>query len=251
MEPDRTDARARPPVHVGIIMDGNGRWATARGLPRQAGHQAGVETVRRVITACGEQGIRFVTLYTFSTENWQRPRAEVAFLMQLMKTCCARELPELQHNGVRLQLMGRREGLPRAVLNLLDQVVRQTRDNTRLVLNLALNYGGRAEIVDAARAVVAAYQRGELDAAGLDEATLARHLYCPDTPDADLIIRTGGEHRLSNFLLWRSVGAVFWSTPVLWPDFQREHLLQAIDFYQAQIVQQGQLTKHENHSLHW
>jgi len=239
VESDRTDVCARPPVHVGIIMDGNGRWATARGLPRQAGHQAGVETVRRVVTACGEQGVRFVTLYTFSTENWRRPRAEVAFLMQLMKAYCARELPELQRNGVHLQLMGRREGLPGAVLNMLDQAVRQTRDNTRLVLNLALNYGGRAEIVDAARAVVAAYQRGELDAAGLDEATLARYLYCPDTPAADLIIRTAGEQRLSNFLLWRSVGAVFWSTPVLWPDFQREHLVQAIDFYRAQVVRRG------------
>ena len=163
----------------------------------------------------------------------------MAFLMQLMKAYCARELPELQRNGVHLQLMGRREGLPGAVLNMLDQAVRQTRDNTRLVLNLALNYGGRAEIVDAARAVVAAYQRGELDAAGLDEATLARYLYCPDTPAADLIIRTAGEQRLSNFLLWRSVGAVFWSTPVLWPDFQREHLVQAIDFYRAQVVRRG------------
>jgi len=222
------------PQHVGIIMDGNGRWAQARGLPRVAGHQAGVEAVRRIVTACGELGIRILTLYTFSTENWGRPRPEVAFLMRLMKTCCVRELPELQRNGVRLQLMGRREGLPKAVLNLLDQVARQTRDNTRLVLNLALNYGGRAEIVDAARAAVAAYQRGKLDAAGLDEATLARYLYCPDTPDADLIIRSGGEHRLSNFLLWRAVGAVFWSTPTLWPDFQREHLLAAIQVYQEQ-----------------
>jgi len=222
------------PQHLGIIMDGNGRWAQVRGLPRMAGHQAGVEAVQRIVTACGELGIRILTLYTFSTENWGRPRPEVAFLMQLVKTCCVRELPELQRNGVRLQLMGRREGLPKAVLNLLDQVARQTRDNTRLVLNLALNYGGRAEIVDAARAAVAAYQRGELDAAGLDEATLARYLYCPGTPDADLIIRSGGEHRLSNFLLWRAVGAVFWSTPTLWPDFQREHLLAAIQVYQEQ-----------------
>ncbi len=132
MDSDRTDARANLPGHIGIIMDGNGRWARARGLPRMAGHQAGVEAVRRILTACGELGIRTVTLYTFSTENWRRPRVEVAFLMQLMQICATRELPELQRNGVRLQLMGRREDLPEAVVNLLDQAVQQTRDNTRL-----------------------------------------------------------------------------------------------------------------------
>jgi len=222
------------PQHVGIIMDGNGRWARARGLPRVAGHHAGIQAVRRTVDACGQLGIRALTLYTFSTENWQRPQAEVSSLMRLAEQCVANELPELQRNGVRLQLMGRREGLRSSLLRTLDQAIEQTRGNGRLTLNLALNYGGRSEIADAARAMLAAHQRGELNAAELDEETLARYLYCPNVPDADLIIRTGGECRLSNFLLWRAVGAVFWSTPILWPDFQREHLLAAIQVYQEQ-----------------
>lgn len=222
------------PHHLAIIMDGNGRWAQARGLPRVSGHQAGIQAVRRAVEACGEMGIRILTLYTFSTENWQRPQAEVSFLMQLVEQCVAVELHGLQRNGVRVQLMGRREGLPSSVLHMLDQAIEQTFANDRLTLNLALNYGGRTEIVDAAGAILAAYQRGELDAAELDEETLARYLYCPDVPDADLIIRTGGEWRLSNFLLWRAVGAIFWSTPSLWPDFQREHFLAAIQVYQEQ-----------------
>jgi len=215
-------------------MDGNGRWAQVRGLPRVAGHHAGIQAVRRTVEACGELGIRILTLYTFSTENWQRPQAEVSSLMQLAEEYVARELPELQRNGVRLQLMGRGEGLPFSLLRTLDTAIEQTRDNERLTLNLALNYSGRTEIVDAAAAILAAYQRGELDAAALDEETLARYQYCPNVPDADLIIRTGGECRLSNFLLWRAVGAVFWSAPIMWPDFQREHLRTAIQVYQEQ-----------------
>lgn len=222
------------PYHVGIIMDGNGRWARARGLPRVAGHQAGIQAVRRTVEACGELGVRILTLYTFSTENWQRPQAEVSFLMQLAEQCVANELPELLRNGVRVRLMGRREGLPSSLLRTLDHASEQTRSNDRLTLNLALNYGGRSEIVDAARSLLKAHQRDELDATELNEETLACYLYCPDVPDADLIIRTGGEWRLSNFLLWRAVGAVFWSTPILWPDFQREHLLEAIQAYREE-----------------
>ncbi len=222
------------PRHLAIVMDGNGRWAQARGLPRTAGHHAGVETARRIVTACSEVGVRILTLYTFSTENWRRPVNEVSFLMLLTEKCAQRELPELQRNGVRLQLMGRREGLPFSLLRTLDKVIEQTRGNDCLILNLALNYGGRTEIVDAARAILKAHQQGELNAAELDEATLARYLYCPDVPDADLIIRTGGEWRLSNFLLWRAVGAVFWSTPTLWPDLQREHLLAALQVFREQ-----------------
>lgn len=220
------------PYHVGIIMDGNGRWAQVRGLPRVAGHQAGIQAVRRTVEACGELGVRILTLYTFSTENWQRPQAEVSFLMHLVEQRLAVELHGLQCNGIRVQFMGRREGLPPPVLCTLDQVSEQTRGNDRLILNLALNYGGRSELVDATRSLLKAHQQGELDATALNEETLARYLYCPGVPDADLIIRTGGEWRLSNFLLWRAVGAVFWSTPILWPDFQREHLLEAIQAYQ-------------------
>jgi undecaprenyl diphosphate synthase len=223
------------PLHLGIIMDGNGRWACARGLPRTAGHREGVQAARRTVEACAELGVRFLTLYTFSTENWQRPPAEVAFLLRLAEVYATRELPELQRNGVRFQLMGRREGLPSSLLRALDKVTRQTHTNHRMILNLALNYGGRAEIVDAIKSLIIAHQRGDLDADKIDKDTFARQLYCPDTPDADLIIRTGGDWRLSNFLLWRAVGAVFWSTPILWPDFQRHHLLDAFKVYRDKI----------------
>jgi undecaprenyl diphosphate synthase len=223
------------PVHLGIIMDGNGRWASARGLPRIAGHREGVQAARRTVEACVEIGIRFLTLYTFSTENWQRPPAEIAFLMRLAEEYAIRELPELQRNGVRLQHMGMRDGLPPSLLRAIDKTAQQTQDNNRLILNLALNYGGQPEIVDAIRALILAHQCNELKIDELDETTFSRYLYCPDTPDADLIIRTGGEWRLSNFLLWRAVGAVFWNTETFWPDFQRKHLLEAIETYNKQI----------------
>jgi undecaprenyl diphosphate synthase len=222
------------PHHLGIIMDGNGRWAQARGLPRVAGHQAGVQTIRRMVEACHEIGIHALTLYAFSTENWKRPEAEVAFLMQLLEGYVVNELPGLQRNGIRLRFMGRQEGLPDSLLAPLNQAISQTKNNHQMILALAINYGGRAEIVDAARAIALAYQHGEMDIAALNEGDLQHHLCCPDLPDADLIIRTGGEWRLSNFLLWRAVGAIFWSTPVLWPEFQREHLQEAILFYREQ-----------------
>lgn len=228
------------PNHLAIIMDGNGRWAQRRGLPRAAGHQAGVQAARRAVEACGELGVRVLTLYTFSTENWRRPIAEVDFLMRLAEEYAVRELPELQRNGVRLQLMGRRDGLPATLLEVLDTAILQTQANSRLILNLAFNYGGRAEIVDAIKAILAAHEQGVLDASHLDEKTFARYLHLPDTPDADLVIRTSGEWRLSNFLLWRAATSVFWCTPVLWPDFQREHLLEAIKVYREQIFRQNE-----------
>jgi len=224
------------PHHIGIIMDGNGRWAQRRGLPRTAGHQAGLRAVRRVVEVGVELGVRVLTLYTFSTENWRRPPEEVAYLLSLAEEYASRELTELQRNGVRLQLMGRREGLPASLLNALDESIVQTRDNSQLVLNLAINYGGRAEVVDAIKAILIAHEQGALDDSRLDEAAFARYLYCPDSPDADLVVRTAGEWRLSNFLLWRSSGAVFWSTPVLWPDFQREHMQEAIQVYVEQTI---------------
>ncbi|HWQ90083.1 MAG TPA: polyprenyl diphosphate synthase [Clostridia bacterium] len=229
------------PRHVGIIMDGNGRWAQMHGLPRTAGHQAGVQAARRTVETCGELGIRVLTLYTFSTENWCRPIAEVDFLMRLAEACAVRELSELQRNGVRLQLMGRREGLPATLLEVLDTAIFETQANSHLILNLAFNYGGRAEIVDAIKAILLAHEQGVLDASHLDEKIFARYLYLPETPDADLVIRTSGEWRLSNFLLWRAATSVFWSTPVLWPDFQREHLLEAIGAYREQTAVQNEI----------
>ena len=230
----QTDKEFLTPHHLGIILDGNGRWAQARGLPRSAGHQAGMQAVRRITETCAEFGIQVLTLCVFSTENWCRPVDEVDYLMLLVKEYAARELPELQRNGVCLRLMGKREGLPISVLNALDQAIMQTRDNSRLILYLALNYGGRDEIVTAIKAILTAHEQGALDGVNLDESLMARYLYCPDCPDVDLVIRTSGEWRLSNFLLWRAANAVFISMPVLWPDFRREHLQEAISKYLCQ-----------------
>jgi undecaprenyl diphosphate synthase len=224
------------PRHVGIIMDGNGRWAQARGLPRIAGHQAGVKAARRAVEACVEIGVPNLTLFTFSTENWARPSAEVAFLMRLAEDFARRELPELHRQDVRLQLLGRRDGLPSTLLETLDEAAQLTKDNRRLSLYLALNYGGRTEIIDAVRKVLTSHRNGTINGVDLDEDDFARYLYAPDLPDADIIIRTGGEHRLSNFLIWRAVGAVFWSTPVLWPDFRSENLYEGINVYVEQFT---------------
>ena len=224
------------PLHLGTIMDGNGRWAQQRGLPRIAGHQQGVQTVKRTVKDCAEIGIKILTLYTFSTENWCRPKAEVDFLMHLAEEYTMRELPDLQRNGVRLQLMGSREGLPASLLDTLDKAALQTKENSRLIVNLAINYGGRAEIVNAMKTIITDHQKGNLEVSEIDETTFSHYLYCPNMPDVDLIIRTGGEWRLSNFLLWRSAHAIFWCTPVLWPDFQIKHLREAIGIYAKQIT---------------
>ena len=223
------------PQHLGIILDGNGRWAQQRGLPRVAGHQQGVQAVKRTVEDCVEIGVKILTLYTFSTENWCRPKTEVDFLMCLAEEYTMRELPDLQRNGVCLQLMGNREGLPTSLLSTLDNAALQTKENSRLILNLALNYGGRAEIVDAMKAIITDYQRGNLEVSEIDETIFSHYLYLPAMPDVDLIVRTGGEWRLSNFLLWRAANAVFWSMPVLWPDFRKEHLQEAIGIYTKQI----------------
>ena len=223
------------PRHLAIIMDGNGRWVQGCGLPRSAGHEAGVQSTRRIIEASGNLGIQVLTLYTFSTENWSLPAKEVDYMMYLVEKYAQRELRQLQWNGVRIQLMGKREGLPTSVLKALDRRIEQTQDNSRLTFYLALNYGGRAEIVDAIKSIVTAQKQGALEGTNLDESTLARYLYCPECPDVDLLIRTGGEWQLSNFLLWRAAHAIFWSTPVFWPDFQYENLKVAIGVYVEQL----------------
>ena len=222
------------PRHIAIIMDGNGRWAKARGLPRVAGHKAGVETVRRVVRVCSNLGVEVLTLYSFSTENWQRPEPEVKFLLRLAAEYAVKEADELNRHNVRVRRIGRRQGVPDGLLATMDRGVRATAANTGLTLNIAFNYGGRQEIVDAARAVVAACHQGDLDLAILDEATFSRHLYTAGQPDPDLVIRTSGEARLSNFLIWQlGAGALFWITPVLWPDFGPADLQAALAVWQA------------------
>jgi len=218
---------SRLPRHLAIIMDGNGRWAKAKGLPRLAGHKAGVETVREMVKACSDLKIPVLTLYAFSTENWARPKAEVADLMGLLAFALKRETLELAENNVRLCAIGRLEGLPRNARAELDRSIARLQGNTGLVLNIALNYGARQELVDAVNRLLAAGR------APVTEEDVSRALYTAGLPDPDLLIRTSGEMRVSNFLLWQIAYAELYVTPVLWPDFTRRHLAAALADFQG------------------
>src|SRR5499426_98843 len=221
------------PRHVAIIMDGNGRWATSRGLPRVAGHAEGVKAVRNTVRAAGEIGVEYLTLYAFSSENWNRPRHEVSTLMSLLERSIDRELPELMARNVRFRVIGRPNGVPSAVKRRIDHVVLTTAANTGLTLVMAFNYGGRDELVDACRALGREVEAGRLRPDEIDEARMSRALYTEDVPDPDLLIRTSGEMRVSNFLLWQIAYTELWVTPTLWPDFGRRELYVAIrDFQQ-------------------
>jgi undecaprenyl diphosphate synthase len=211
---------AKIPRHVAIIMDGNGRWAQSRGLPRLAGHRAGTENIRRVLEAAVEFGIKYLTVYAFSTENWRRPADEVRGLMGILEEVIDRQTAELHKNGVQLRHLGRMEGLAPAFQRKIAQALRLTANNDRLILSIALNYGGRAEIVDAVKRIV---QDG-IPAEAIDEALVSRYLYAPDLPDVDLVIRTAGEMRSSNFLIWQASYAEYYFSPKYWPDFDKEEL---------------------------
>ena len=225
------------PRHIGIVMDGNGRWARERKLPRLMGHRAGTENTRRVIRACGEFGIEIVTLYGFSTENWRRPENEVRGLFSIFENAIDREVPELHRNGVRLRHLGRTERLPGRLVKKIERAVELTKDNDQLLLNLAFNYGGRAEIVDAARRIIAE----GVDPAAIDEELFASYLYTAGLPDLDLFIRTGGEMRLSNFLLWQTAYAEYYTTPTYWPDFDETELEKALLAYGQRTRKFGRL----------
>ena len=219
------------PRHVAVIMDGNGRWARRRMLPRIVGHREGVKRVREIVRSCGELGISYLTLYTFSTENWDRPKVEVSELMKMLDRLLRGEIEELDKNNVRFEAIGRIEGLPEKV----QEGVRTMRDrlsqNTGLVLVLALNYGGRQEIADMAKKAAQAVLKGEANADSINEETLGSFQYLPELPDPDLLIRTGAEKRISNFLLWQSAYTELYFTDVLWPDFTREELMKALQDY--------------------
>jgi undecaprenyl diphosphate synthase len=215
------------PIHVAIIMDGNGRWAQQRGLPRLAGHRAGTDNVRRVIEAFSDEGVPYLTLYAFSTENWGRPEAEVAGLMGILAEMIEKETENLHRNGVRLLHTGRLEGLSPELQQAVCRALETTKDNTRITVNVAFNYGGRTEILDAVRRLLA----DGIDPQCLDEALFRRYLYTAELPDPDLIIRTAGEMRLSNFLIWQAAYAEYYSTSVYWPDFGREDVHQALLAY--------------------
>jgi undecaprenyl diphosphate synthase len=220
------------PRHLAIIMDGNGRWALGQSLPRLAGHRAGVGTVREIVRASAELGIEVLTLYAFSVENWRRPKSEVSGLMKVLRDTLRGETPELDRNNVRFDAIGRLDDLPQSVRDQIDESRRALASNDGLLLILALSYGGRPEIVDAARALARDVQAGRLDPEAIDEETFAGHLYTKDLPDPDLLIRTSGEMRISNFLLWQIAYSEIWVTETAWPDFRREHLYTAILDYQ-------------------
>jgi undecaprenyl diphosphate synthase len=217
------------PLHVAIIMDGNGRWAKARGLPRPMGHRAGIEAVRRTIEAAEKLNIGHLTLYSFSAENWRRPATEIGELMGLLRTYLRSELSTLHKEGVRIRVIGDRAALPPDIVEMIAGAEKTTRDNKKLTLTLALNYGGRQEIAAAARNLAKAVEDGKLKADDVDEKVFQSFLFTKDTPDPDLVIRTSGEKRISNFLLWQSAYAEYVFMDVLWPDFSGEHLAAAIE----------------------
>lgn len=217
------------PSHIAIIMDGNGRWAEARGMRRVKGHEAGIDSVRAISEECARLGIGQLTLYAFSEENWRRPRLEIEFLMRMLKRFLVKERDTLMRNNMRFGAIGRLDRLPRDVRRELDKTIELAADNTGTLLCLALSYGGRAELVDAMTKLAERVQAGELKPADITEQAIAANLYQPDMADPDLVIRTAGEMRLSNFLLWQISYAELYVTETLWPDFREEHLNAALE----------------------
>jgi undecaprenyl diphosphate synthase len=222
---------ARLPRHVAIIMDGNGRWARQRGLPRIEGHRRGVKSVRATVEECCRLGIQQLTLYCLSIENWKRPKQELDFLMTLLHSYLVQERSEIMEQNIRFTIIGRRKGIPRKVQDEMDESIRISQGNTGMVLCLAINYGGRAELADAVRRIAREVHEGRLDAENIDESTISDALYTAGQPDPDLLIRTAGEMRISNFLLWQISYAELWVTDKCWPDFDRTCLHQAFRDY--------------------
>jgi undecaprenyl diphosphate synthase len=232
----------RLPRHIAVIMDGNGRWARKRRLPRIAGHRAGIGAVRQVVESCARLGVPCLTLYAFSVENWKRPRTEVKLLMGLLREFLKKEIAELNRNNIRFGTIGRIESLPKPVQRDLSETIQKTQSNTGLRLTLALNYGGRAELIDAVRGLASQLkQNGTLDEKSITEQAFSQHLYTHDLPDPDLLIRTSGEMRLSNFLLWQVAYSEIWVTDILWPDFTERELFEAIIDFQRRERRYGGL----------
>ena len=220
------------PRHVAIIMDGNGRWAERRGISRVQGHRAGLESCREVVRSANDLGIDYLTLYAFSIENWNRPKDEVRELMNLLETYLDKEIEEVMRNGIRVLAIGRGDRLPPSVRTRVDAAVERTRNNREMTMIFALSYSGRTEIVDAARKLARDVEDGKVDPDRIDEKVFTSYLYAPDVPDPDLLIRTGAELRVSNFLLWQIAYTEIYTTPVMWPDFRKQHLVEAVLDYQ-------------------
>tara|TARA_B100000809_G_scaffold68761_1_gene65965 strand:- start:6471 stop:7172 length:702 start_codon:yes stop_codon:yes gene_type:complete len=223
--------------HLAIIMDGNGRWAKDQKLDRLSGHKEGAKSTKKIIQACSNLKIKYLTLYTFSTENWNRPQLEIDSLMALLSSMLNNEIQELERNNIVFNVVGRVEDLPKNIQNIIANTIERTKQNTGLVLSLALSYGGRQEIIDAIKKIGAS-KKSEI----IDEEIVKNHLYCPEIPDPDLIIRTAGEYRLSNFLLWQSAYAELYVSKKNWPDFQEEDLMQALKDFENRNRTFGQLT---------
>lgn len=234
------EAESTIPRHVAIIMDGNGRWAQERHRPRLFGHKAGADTVREIVEVARNKGIGYLTLYAFSTENWKRPEGEVSGLMGILKTYLQSELRSMLKNDIRLNCLGQLHQLPPDVQEILSQSITQTQSCTGMTLNLALNYGGRAEMVDAITRIGHKCREGALDPDSINEAVISEHLFTAGQPDPDLLIRTGGENRLSNFLLWQASYAELYFTDVKWPDFRQEAFLAALNNYSQRQRRFGQ-----------
>lgn len=246
--PAKSEEVSRVPRHVAIIMDGNGRWATRRGLPRIEGHQAGAESVRAIVRACREAGVQYLTLYAFSVENWVRPRSEIRGLMALLKRFLTRQEHELHENKVRLRVIGRLGDLPVDIQRELRRVMRATEHYKAGQLILALSYGGRAELTDAVRHIARRVRAGELKPEDIREKTISDHLYAPDVPDPDLMIRTSGELRISNFLLWQLSYTELYFTDVLWPDFREPQFRQALAEYAKRRRRFGDIEERTGHA---
>lgn len=220
------------PQHIAIIMDGNGRWAKKQGLMRAMGHEKGTKAVREVVEACSEIGVKNLTLYAFSTENWNRPKLEVDTLMKLLVSSLKKEIKTLQDNNIRLNAIGRLENLPAKAHKELTEVINKTRNNDRMTLTLALSYGSREELTNAVKEIAKNVENGEISAKAIDESVINKHLYTQNLPDVDLLIRTSGEQRISNFLLWQIAYAELYFTEILWPDYRKDDLFEAIYNYQ-------------------
>ncbi|QHT60730.1 isoprenyl transferase [Paenibacillus lycopersici] len=229
------------PQHIAIIMDGNGRWAKSRGLPRMAGHHSGMKAVKRITMAADNLGVKFLTLYAFSTENWKRPKAEVEFLMKLPQEFLTLEIRDLMAKNVQIRLMGNREGLPDHTLRAVEEAVERTSGNNGLVLTFALNYGSRKEMIDAIKCISRDVKDGKLSPDEIDVSHMESHLLSAGLPDPDLLIRTSGELRLSNFMLWQLAYSEMWFTDVYWPEFSDEHFYEAVREYQRRARRYGGL----------
>lgn len=241
LQPTDSVALENVPEHVAIIMDGNGRWAKDRGLPRMAGHHSGMKAVKRITIAADRLGVKYLTLYAFSTENWKRPKAEVDFLMKLPQQFLEIELEELIANNVQVRMMGHKEDLPSFTISAVEEAIVKTANNTGLVLNFALNYGSRKEMLEAVKNIAADVQNGQLAIKDIDDKVMADRLLTSGLPDPDLLIRTSGELRLSNFMMWQLAYSELWFTDVYWPEFTEAHFQEAILEYQRRARRYGGL----------